>query len=76
VYCVTDDGDWASGANPNFSGDEGGDEDEEEESKWRTARLERETWLQENKVLNKYLVLLFYFIALHVKIAVVKLINE
>jgi hypothetical protein len=34
-----------------MSGDEAGDEeDEETESAWRSARLERETWLQQNKV--------------------------
>jgi len=44
------------GCNPNLSGDEGLDDDEEDDSTWRTLRLERETWLKE-KV--KYILFIF-----------------
>ncbi|CAB3362027.1 Hypothetical predicted protein [Cloeon dipterum] len=44
----TDDGDWEGGCNPNLSGDEGLNDDDEDDAAWRTMRLERENWLKEN----------------------------
>ncbi|XP_065340177.1 claspin-like [Cloeon dipterum] len=44
----TDDGDWQGGCNPNLSGDEGLNDDDEDDAAWRTMRLERENWLKEN----------------------------
>ncbi|XP_059478025.1 claspin-like [Neocloeon triangulifer] len=43
----TDDGDWQGGCNPNLSGDEGLEDDDEDDASWRTLRLERENWLKE-----------------------------
>lgn len=51
-----DDGDMQTGCNPNLSGDEGLDNDEEDDAGWRMLRLERETWLKEHvKIYNIFL---------------------
>jgi hypothetical protein len=49
--CLLDDGDMQTGCNPNLSGDEGLENDEEDDADWRMMRLERETWLKEHVML-------------------------
>lgn len=41
-----------TGCNPNLSGDEGLDNEEEDDADWRMMRLERETWLKEQVILK------------------------
>lgn len=45
---MLDDGDMQTGCNPNLSGDEGLENEEEDDSGWRMMRLERETWIKEH----------------------------
>jgi hypothetical protein len=57
IYCrnshsFLDDGDMQTGCNPNLSGDEGLENEEEDDASWRMLRLERETWLKEHVMLT------------------------